>query len=170
MAHEPVSAPQDRIVLDNSVISSLQDARSLAEVLELWPGRWLIPLEVQGEAAAWQAHGAEVSATLQRLSAQRTIEVTAFDPRVEGPLFVQLSRRLGQGESAVIAIAANRGYIAALDDRRARRACDQVSPPVSWVATEGILGFAIADGLLMRAEAEAIWQATGILDPHRRVP
>jgi predicted nucleic acid-binding protein len=170
MAHEPVSAPQDRIVLDNSVISTFHDARVLSSVLELWPGRWLVPLEVQGDAAAWPAHGAAVSATLQRLRVQRIIEVTAVNPRVEGPLSVQLTRRLGQGESAVIAIAANRGLIAALDDRRARRACDQLSTPVSWVATEGILGFAVADGLLTRAEAEAIWQATGILDPRRRVP
>jgi predicted nucleic acid-binding protein len=158
------------IVLDNSVISSFYVAQAVERVLTLWPGRWLVPLQVQGEAAAWPAHGAAVSATLQRLSAQHVIEMTAVDPRGEGPLFVQLTRRLGQGESAVIAIAANRGHIAALDDRRARRACDQVSPPVVWVTTEGILGYAVADGLLTRAEAEAIWQATGILDPRRRVP
>jgi predicted nucleic acid-binding protein len=170
MADRPVTAPEDRIVLDNSVISTFHDARVLSTLLELWPGRWLVPLEVQGEAAAWPAQGAAVSTILQQLHAQQVIEVTAVDPRVEGPLFAQLTRRLGQGESAVIAIAANRGHIAALDDRRARRACDQLSPPVRWVATEEILGFAVSDGLLTRAEAEAIWQATGILDPRRRLP
>jgi len=142
--------PLDRIVLDNSAISTFQDAQVLSRMLELWPGRWLVPVEVQGEAAAWPAQGAAVSITLQRLSTLRVIEITAVDPRVEGPLFVRLTRRLGQGESAVIAIAANRGFIAALDDRRARRACDQHSPAVRWVATEGILGYAVADGLLTR--------------------
>jgi predicted nucleic acid-binding protein len=165
-----VSAPTDRIVLDNSVISTFHDARVLARMLGLWPGRWLIPLEVEGEAAAWPVHGAAVTTILQHLRAQQVVEITAVEPRVEGPLLVQLTRRLGQGEAAVIAIAANRGLIAALDDRRARRACDQLSPRVPWVATEGILSYAIADGLLTRAESEAIWLATGIKDPRRGVP
>jgi predicted nucleic acid-binding protein len=167
---ESMTAPTDRIVLDNSIISSFHDAHALAQVLSLWPGRWLVPLEVEGEAARWPALGMVVKAILERLQAQQVIEITAVDPRVEGPLFVQLTRRLGQGESAVIAIAAKRGCIAALGDRRARRACDQLSPPIPWVATEGILGYAVADGLFTRAEAEAIWRATGITDSRRCVP
>jgi len=165
-----MTAPTDRIVLDNSVISSLHDAHALAQVLSLWPGRWLVPLEVEGEAARWPAQGTVVKAILQRLQAQQVIEITAVDPRLEGLLFASLTRRLGQGESAVIAIAAHRLHRAALDERRARRTCDQLSPPVPWVTTEGILGYAVSDGLLIRPEAEAIWLATGITDPRRNVP
>src|SRR5215208_1502398 len=109
-----MSAPSDRIVLDNSLISTFPDARVLSRVLELWPGRWLIPLQVEGEASAWPAHGPAVRAILEHLRAQGVVEITAVEPRVEGPLFVHLTRRLGQGESAVIAIAANRRLIAAL--------------------------------------------------------
>jgi predicted nucleic acid-binding protein len=159
-----------RIVLDNTVISSFQEARALTRVLEFWPGRWLIPVEVMGEAARWKTHGASVTQTLNQLDARRVIEITAIDPRREGPLFVQLTRTLGQGESAVIAIAAHRQFMAALDDRRARRACDRLAPPVPWVPTEGILGYAVVDGILSRVEAEAIWHGTGILDPCRSVP
>jgi predicted nucleic acid-binding protein len=137
-----MNARPDRIVLDNSVISTFHDARALARILELWPGRWLIPIEVEGEAAAWPAHGTAVKAILRDLSQRQIVEITAIDPRVEGRLFAQLTRRLGQGESAVIAIALHRGFMAALDDRRARRACDGLTPPVPWVATEGILGHA----------------------------
>jgi len=165
-----MSAPPPRIVVDNTVISTLQQAGVLARVLGFWPGRWLIPIEVQGEAAARKAHGASVTTTLSALSAQRIVEITAADPRLEGPLFAQLTRTLGQGESADIAIAAQRQLMAALDDRRARRACDRLSPPVPWLSTEGILGYAVADGHLSRAEAQTIWQATGILDPRRGVP
>ena len=165
-----MSALALRIVVDNTVISTFQEAGLLAQILSFWPGRWLIPIEVQGEAAAWKAHGASVTATLSALNAQRIVEITAIDPRREGPLFAQLTRTLGQGESAVIAIAARRQLMVALDDRRARRACDRLSPSVPWVASEGILGFAVADGHLSRAEALAIWQATGILDPCRGVP
>lgn len=165
-----MTAPLTRIVLDNTVLSSFQEAGALTKILTLWPGRWLVPVEVAGESARWKAHGASVARILNQLDAQRVIEITAVDPRIEGPLFVQLTRTLGQGESAVIAIAANRLLMAALDDRRAKRACDRLSPPVPWGSTEGLLGHAIVDGLLTRAEAEAIWTATGILDPRRRVP
>jgi predicted nucleic acid-binding protein len=165
-----MSAAPYRIVLDNTVISSFQVAGVLTRILELWPGRWIVPIEVEGEAAAWKLHGASVRATLRSLSSQHALEMTAVDPRIEGQLFAQLARRLGQGESAVIAIAFHRGLTAALDDRRARRSCDQLAPRVPWIPTEGILGLAVADGLLTRAEAEAIWQATGILDPNRVVP
>jgi predicted nucleic acid-binding protein len=165
-----MSSPSSRIVLDNTVISSFQEARVLTRILELWPGRWLVPVDVIGEAGRWRAHGASVTLTLNQLDARRVIEITAIDPRVEGQVFAQLSRTLGQGESAVIAIAAHRGFMAALDDRRARRACDRLMPPVPWVPTEGILGFAVADGHLTRPEAEAIWLATGITDPRRSIP
>jgi predicted nucleic acid-binding protein len=165
-----MSAPPSRIVVDNTVISSLQEAQALSRILELWPGRWLVPLEVLGEAARWKAHGANVTRTLNQLGVQRVIELTAVDPRLEGPLFAQLTRTLGQGESAIIAIAARRQCMAGLDDRRARRACDRLSPAVLWIPTEGILGYAVADGLLTRKEAAAIWTATGILDPRRSVP
>lgn len=165
-----MSALPFRIVLDNTVISSFQEAQALTRVLELRPGHWLVPVEVVGEAARWKAHGASVTQTLNELDARRVVEITSVDPRVEGPLFLQLTRTLGQGESAVIAIAANRSFIAALDDRRAKRACERLFPAVPWVATEDILGFAVADGLLTRIEAEMIWKATGILDPRRFVP
>src|SRR5215211_107406 len=153
-----MTAQPSRIVLDNTVVSSFQEAGALVKVLELWPGRWLVPLEVVGEAAKWKAHGASVTLTLRQLDARRVIEITAVDPRLEGQLFAQMTRTLGQGESAVIAIASHRKLMAALDDRRARRACDRLSPPVPWVATEGILGYAIADGHLTRADAETIWR------------
>lgn len=165
-----MSALPPRVVVDNTVISTFQEAGVLSRVLEFWPGRWLIPVEVQGEAAAWKAHGANVTLTLNHLATRRVVEITAVEPRLEGPLFAQLTRTLGQGESAVIAIAARRGFMAALDDRRARRACDRLSPPVLWVPTEGILGYAVADGHLTRGEAEAIWLATGVLDPRRGIP
>jgi predicted nucleic acid-binding protein len=163
-------SPADRrIVLDNTVVSALQQAGALANVLSYWPGCWLVPDEVAGEAAAWKAHGAAVTAALQRLSAARVVESTAVEPRSEGRLFAELTRRLGQGESAAIAIAYHRQLAVAVDDRQAQRACERLTPPVPWLSTEGVLGRAIRDGHLTRAEAEAIWRATGILDPNRSI-
>jgi predicted nucleic acid-binding protein len=98
------------------------------------------------------------------------VEITSIDPLTEGAMLRTLTRALGQGEAAAIAIAACRGYSVALDDLRARRACDALVPPVSWISTEGILGVAVTEGLLSRREAEQIWTGTGISDPSRFVP
>jgi predicted nucleic acid-binding protein len=159
-----------RLVLDNSVISALHEAEALSRVLELWPGQWIVPVEVRGEAASWRTQGFRVTAILQQLEARDVVEVSAVEPRREGQLFVRLQRNLGQGESAAIAIAFHRSLGVAIDDRRARRACDRLTPPVPWLSTESILGQAVSDGFLTRGEAEAIWRATNIRDPNRGVP
>lgn len=158
------------LVLDNAAISTLQEAGVLAEVLGLWPGGWLIPVDVMGEAAAWKALGASVTATLRALAASGVVEIGAIVPQTEGRTFADLQRTLGQRESAAIAIAFHRSLVVCLDDRRARRACERLSPPVQWWATEDILAQAVRDGLITRAEAEAIWHATGIRDPKRGIP
>ncbi len=85
-------------------------------------------------------------------------------------MFVRLQHTLGQGESAAIAIAFHRKLWVAIDDRRARRACDELSPRVPWIATEGLLGLAVTDGFLTKPEADLVWAATKILDPQRRIP
>ncbi len=159
-----------RLVLDNSVLSTLQEASVLSRVLEYWPGQWLVPVEVMGEAAAWKVHGVSVTATLNSLDARGTIEITAIVPQLEGQTFAQLQRTLGQGESAAIAIAFHRKLGVCLDDLRARRACERLSPPVPWWSTEQILGQAVRDLCMTRADAEAIWSATGIRDPNRGIP
>jgi len=158
------------LVLDNAAISTLQEAGALARVLEFWPGGWLVPIEVMGEAAAWKAHGANVTATLRALAASGVVEIGAIVPQTEGRTFADLQRTLGQGESAAIAIAYHRNLVVCLDDRRARRACERLSPPVQWCPTEEILAQAVRDHLTTRAEAEAIWHATGIRDPKRGIP
>jgi len=104
-----MSVRADRVVLDNTFLSTLQAAQALEWVLGLWPGWWIAPLDVIDEAAAWRSHGARVTALLHRLETAGTVEIAAFDPRIEGALFARLSRTLGQGESAVIAIAYHRG-------------------------------------------------------------
>ena len=159
-----------RIVLDNSVISALREAESLSRVLGFWPGRWIVPLQVRDEAAAWKVQGPAVVAILDSLAEDSVVEFASVEPLPEGPAFVRLQRTLGQGESAAIAIAFHRELWVAIDDRRARRACDELSPKVPWIATEGLLGLAVTGGFLTRSQAELVWAATKIRDPRRRIP
>ncbi len=156
-------------VLDNSVVSALHQARALSRVLELWPGRWLVPAEVRDEATQWKAERDRILRILDDLSSQRVVDYTEIDPHTEGPLFARLSRTLGQGESAAIAVAHQRGLGVALDDQAARRACERINPPVTWIATEEILLCAATEGQLSPEEARGIWIATGITDLKRQI-
>ena len=139
-------------------------------VLGFWPGRWIVPLQVKDEAAAWKVQGPRVVAILNSLAEESVVEFASVEPLVEGPVFVRLQHTLGQGESAAIAIAFHRKLWVAIDDRRARRACDELSPRVPWIATEGLLGLAVTDGFLTKPEADLVCAATKILDPQRRIP
>ncbi len=165
----PAALPT-RIVLDNSVISALREAESLSRVLGFWPARWIVPLQARDEAAAWKLQGAKVVAILDSLGRESVVELASVEPRIEGPLLVRLQRTLGQGESGSIAIAFHRAAWVATDDRRARRACDELSPRVRWVSTERLLGLAVTDGFLTQTQAEEVWSATKIRDPKRRIP
>ncbi len=164
-----MSPLSSRVVLDNTVIPTLYVANALSEVLRLWPGQWIVPLQVRDEAAAWKAHGADVVTALEHLRSRGTIEYASPEPGPEGRLFAQLQRTRGEGESAAIAIAYVRGFAVATDDRRARRSCQGLKPPVLTIATEALLDIAVTDGLLAESQARAIWASTGIADPNRGV-
>lgn len=165
-----VASPTDLpYVLDNSVLSALHQARALEKVLGIWPGRWLIPEAVKEEARAWVVERERITKVLDALCQSGVAAYTEIDPRTEGLLLPTLSRTLGQGEAVAIAIARGRGLGAALDDLAARRACERLSPPVPWIATEEILLCAVGQAYLARADALAIWKATGIVDPKRQL-
>jgi predicted nucleic acid-binding protein len=156
-----------RIVLDNTIISSLYVARALSRVLELWEGKWIVPRQVRDETAAWKAHGGPAAILLNSLQSRGVIDFASPEPGPEGALFTQLSRTRGQGESAAIAIAYFRGAAIATDDRQARRSCEILTPPVPAYATERLLAVAVIDSLLTVSDAQAIWNLTGIRDPNR---
>jgi len=157
------------VVLDTTVISSLHLADALSQVLGLWQSQWIVPLQVREESAAWKPSGPGLVTLLDTPRARGTIEYASPNPGREGALFAQLQRTRGQGESAAIAIAYVRGFVVATDDRRAKRSCEGLSPPVAVLATEDLLTIAVRDGALTRSEAERVWIATGIQDPHRRI-
>jgi predicted nucleic acid-binding protein len=162
-----VSPLPSGVVLDNTMISTLYLAGALSRVLGLWPGQWVVPLQVRDEAGAWKLHGAEVVTVLNDLQARGVIDYATPDPGPEGALFAQLQRTRGQGESAAIAIAYRRGFAVATDDRQARVSCQGLAPPVRVLATEALLKVAVDDSPLTPAEAQPIWRATGIRDPTR---
>jgi predicted nucleic acid-binding protein len=160
--------PLNGIALDNTVISSLQDARALERVLRMG-STWVVPLQVLDEARAWPAHGAEVVRILDALEAEGVVNYETPQPGTEGALFAALRRTRGLGESAAIAIAYQRKTIVATDDRRAKKSCESLNPPVRVLATEEILAIAVGDGTLPSQDAREIWGAMGIIDLDRQL-
>ena len=158
-----------RCALDNTVLSTLHRARALARVLRLWPGRWLLPLDVRQEASRWRGECGTVLAIVDALRAEGLLEQDSINPASEGALYAELQRTLGRGEAAAIAIVFHRRLTVALDDRQGQRRCAALVPPVSWYSTEGLLVEAVSDGMLTRVEAQGIWAATGIQDPTRGI-
>jgi predicted nucleic acid-binding protein len=49
--------------------------------------------------------------------------------------FVELARDLGDGEASTLAMASARGWLAATDDRRARKIAKRIDPPVAVLTT-----------------------------------
>lgn len=162
-----MSQKAQRIVLDNTVVSNLQKASALNSVLAAQPGLFVVTRQVRDEAQGWKAQGLQVVSILDRLVAETIIELATVEPGAEGVLFTHLQRTRGQGESASIAIAHNRGYIVATDDYQAKRSCVGLNPPVVVLATEDALSMMVRDGLLSPDVARAIWAAVGISDPKR---
>jgi predicted nucleic acid-binding protein len=58
---------------------------------------------------------------LERFTAAGLLHKCDLEGREEIELFVRMASQLGDGEAACFAIAANRGWALATDDRRARR-------------------------------------------------
>lgn len=160
--------PLHGIALDNTVVSSLHEAGALERVLRIGSG-WVAPLQVRDEASAWPAHGPAVVRILDTLATEGVLSYETPEPGVEGTLFATLRRTLGSGESAAIAIAHQRGLTMATDDRKARRSCEDLNPPVQVLATEDILATAVTDGDLPAEDAREIWAAMGIRDPGRQL-
>jgi len=157
----PFSKP---VIIDNDCISNFQVAGVLEDILCLWPpGTFKIPGRVVGEAQRWMQHGAKVCEILKKLSGSGQIEVVDIDDDSDEEVstymaLVMNAPCLGQGESESIAIAKNRGYIFASDDRLAKEKCNGLCPNVKTIGTIDILFMARSDGLAETREVNPIWE------------
>jgi predicted nucleic acid-binding protein len=150
------------IVLDNNCISNFYLAESLKQVLRFWPGVFKIPKRVLEEASRWPVHGSQVCQTVEELVADGIVETISIDEEseVEINAYIQLRLHaivLGEGESESIAIASNRDYIIATDDRVATERCHELFPAIQVITTADIFKMAKSDGLLSQSEIVELW-------------
>lgn len=151
------------VILDNCCISNFFTAGILKSILTLWPaGTFIIPQRVLNEAKAWKQHGQEVVDIIQELLNSGMISLVEIDEDSEEEIEAYINLRLtgpklGEGESEVIAIAYNRGYIAATDDGLAREYCSELFPSLKVLTTAQILNKGLVDRLITQAIINEIW-------------
>jgi predicted nucleic acid-binding protein len=152
------------VILDNCCISIFFTAGVLQTILTAWPaGTFIIPQRVLDEAAAWKQYGQEVIGICKDLLDSGMIRVVEIDEDSEAEIEAYMKLRLkgpvlGEGESETIAIAYNRGYIAATDDGLARKYCTELFPSVKVVTTAHILNMGLADTLITQGKINDIWR------------
>ncbi len=94
-------------------------------------------------------------AALGRAVADNVLRVETITDVHEIALKIELSARLGQGESACLAIASARGYAVATDDIKAARVATELLGEGRILTTPGLLVLAIRVGLMTVEEADA---------------
>lgn len=118
-----------------------------------------IPEEVDTEIT-----DAAQRAELAALFARGLVERTALSSVGELTLFTRLTNRLGLGESSCIAMARERGWLVACDDRRAVTTANRQLGVGRVVNTPGLLLLGIRAKVLSVSGADAI---KSILEQHR---
>lgn len=157
----PIHKP---IVLDNDVVCVLFLAGVLVRLLSLWPhGSFFITEQVRGEANEWPSRGTELITIIDQLEAQGIIKTITIDDSSEDEIIAYsilcLTKKIGNGESASIAIAQNRGYDVATNDGDAREYCHELYPTVRTWGSGALLNWAITDGLISVDEGTKIREA-----------
>jgi len=139
-------------VVDTSVLLNFLKARRL-DLLRACTARLVIPTEVRGEVLRPDQVAALDAALADGWISEDTISAT-----VEVTLFAQLAARgaLGIGERAVIAIAATRGWGAALQDKPAREEAQRRNKAMDLHSTESFVREAIEHGVITYDEADAL--------------
>lgn len=140
------------IAVDTSVLLNFLKAGRL-DILHACTARLVIPTEVRGEVRRPD----QVAALDAALADGRIIEepITAT---AEVALFALMTARgaLGIGERAVIAIAATRGWGAALQDKPAREEAQRRNRAMELHNTESFVREAIGHGAITYDEADAL--------------
>lgn len=140
------------IAVDTSVLLNFLKAKRL-DLLCACTARLVIPTEVRSEVRRPDQVAALDAALSAGSIAEETITATA-----EVALFAQLAARgtLGVGERSVIAIAAARGWGAALQDKLAREEALRRDKAMPLLSTEDFVREAILYGVIGYDEADAL--------------
>ena len=154
---------------DSVTLSNFALADGLHVLTARYRGRGFVTTQVVDELTRGITAGYASLAGCLKLVDRGVLCLVSLD-KEERATFGQLSACLGQGESGTIAAANHRHGVAVTDDLAARRACADLSIPVT--GTIGILQAAVRDRQLTLAEANNLLRkmiAAGYHSPIQRL-
>ncbi len=130
------------LLLDASCILNLYATGRLLEIAATLPWQLAVVDYVLEQEAlyvrtigAYEGQGGTVPVDLSPLIDAGLLLVVRWEPPIEEAAFVELAAVLDDGEAVTGAIAINRGYSVAIDDRKARRVLGERGPGVKLVST-----------------------------------
>jgi predicted nucleic acid-binding protein len=149
-----VSASERRVlvVADASVLINFLRAGRL-DLLRHHGGYRIVVTEHVRREVSYPDQAAEL---VEAITAGDIDEIQVTDP-VELEIFAELNAVLGRGESACIAVAANRGWVVAMDELgRARREVHERVGRNRLINTPGLILSCVRNGAITVAEADGI--------------
>lgn len=162
--------PMPEVIFDTMVISNFAKAGQLALLRKIYPANAYCSGFVVAEVLrGWRQGHPELEPLVQSLADGWPQQIDLSAP-AERQLYARISVSLGDGESSCLALAAERGYVFACDDRLARR--EAVGLGIALTGTVGILIKAVRTGVIDLKKANVILRrmiAAGFYAPLPRI-
>ncbi|WP_439620241.1 hypothetical protein [Hyphomonas sp.] len=156
---------EGRIVLDTSVVINLLATNIAGDILQALPHAPLVTQTAHDELLrGTQLRGYDTSQNLQRLVGDGVVELVDLGPEAKTTFFDLVSGptvdSLDDGEAATIAYADDTASWAIIDERKARRICEDAFPGLRVASTIDVFAnAAITSTLPKTALANAVHRA-----------
>lgn len=159
-----------KVIFDTMVISNFAKAGQLELLREMYPANACCSGFVVAEVLRGFRQGHNDLEQLVRHLSEGWPHQEDLSTSFERQLYARISVSLGDGESACLALAAERGYVFACDDRLARSEAVRLGIPLT--GTVGILIKAARSGVIDLKKSNAILKrmiADGFYSPVSRI-
>lgn len=162
--------PMPDVIFDTMVISNFSKAGQLELLRKIYPANACCSGFVVAEVLrGWRQGHPDLEPLVQSLTGGWPQQHDLATP-AERQLYVRISVSLGDGESSCLALAAERGFVFACDDRLARGEAARLGIPLT--GTVGILIKAARTGAIDLKKAKAILKrmiVAGFYAPVQRI-
>lgn len=152
-------------VVDSSVVLNLCGARALPILVENLRYDWKVTPLVRGEVRNAECRMALERAIIESRLQLMEIDTTSAD---ETRLWGEWSTRLDAGEAETLVLAVARGWLIAVEDRKAQRAMDQSVGTGRWINCANVLLDGVDDGRVSLAEADEAFSKLSCFSGYRK--
>jgi len=142
-SHSPITADHSCVILDACCLMNLYASRHMAEIVATITEKIAVATYVKNEEAlfVYQASKQDQPAKTEAVDIDSLVEaglirLVELGAEIEKGYFAALTaRRLDDGEAITAAMAINRHWALATDDRRARSILGQEAPQIALIST-----------------------------------